>query len=289
MTDVTLTSKGLRLAASVHGPHDAPALLMLHGLSMSRDTWEEAAAPLAGRWQVWTLDFRGHGHSQHAPEYAFDDYVADARAALSAIGRPAVVVGHSLGGLVAGVLAQDADPAVRAVFLEDPPWYFSEPSEAERSGFIPIFEMTAAWQAKVQASGAPLELYFARMTTMPVPMGGVASEHFSERHLLSHASALQRQDPRCWGGEPADVRALLAGPAIVTARPLRCPVTVIQADARCGAALLDGHEARFSAANPHARMLRYGGCGHHPHRSLKYEARFREDLGTFLEGCLDRS
>lgn len=283
MTDVTLTSKGLRLAASVHGPREAPALLMLHGLSMSRDTWEETAAPLAGRWQVWTLDFRGHGHSQHVSAYAFGDYVDDARAALALIGRPAVLVGHSLGGVVAGVLAQDADAPVRGVFLEDPPWYLGESAEAERSGFIPIFEMTAAWQAKVQAASSPLETYVSRMHTMPVPMGGVAGEHFSARHLLSHASALQRQDPRCWGGVPADVRVVFDALRIDTGRPLRVPVTVIQGDARCGAAFLAGHEARFAAANPHARILRYDGCGHHAHRALKYEARFREDLERFLE------
>ena len=51
-----------------------------------------------------------------------------AEAALAAIGRPAIVVGHSLGACVAGVIGQNT-PNVRAVFLEDPPWFLGDPDE----------------------------------------------------------------------------------------------------------------------------------------------------------------
>lgn len=98
MTDVTLVNSSLKLAASIYGPDDAPPLLFLHGLALSRDTWEEGVGRLAQGFQVWTLDFRGHGHSNHAASYTLADYVSDASTALDAIGRPAVIVGHSLGG-----------------------------------------------------------------------------------------------------------------------------------------------------------------------------------------------
>ena len=46
MTDITIENRGIRLAASVDGPANAKAILFLHGLSLSRDTWQETAKRL---------------------------------------------------------------------------------------------------------------------------------------------------------------------------------------------------------------------------------------------------
>src|SRR5262249_9820517 len=97
MTDISLSNGSIRLAASVHGPMDAPPILFLHGVTLSRDSWEEIKDRLIGRCCVWALDFRGHGHSDRASDYDLSGYVSDAETALAAIGRPAIVVGHSLG------------------------------------------------------------------------------------------------------------------------------------------------------------------------------------------------
>lgn len=94
MTDITLDNHGVRLAASVDGPTNGEPILFLHGLSVSRDTWQEIGGRLKDRYRVWTLDFRGHGHSDRAASYALADYVSDAETALAAIGRRAVIVGH---------------------------------------------------------------------------------------------------------------------------------------------------------------------------------------------------
>ena len=59
MTDLTLSNGALKLAASVYGPPDRPPLLFLHGLGLSRDSWEEGAQRLMDRYQIWTLDVRG--------------------------------------------------------------------------------------------------------------------------------------------------------------------------------------------------------------------------------------
>ncbi|MGY4154645.1 pimeloyl-ACP methyl ester carboxylesterase [Bradyrhizobium sp. USDA 4461] len=279
MTDITLDNAGLRLAASVGGPVDGEPILFLHGLSLSRDTWQEIGGRLSDRYRVWTLDFRGHGHSDRAASYALADYLSDARTALAAIGRPAVIVGHSLGGCVAGVLAQRGDANVRAVFLEDPPWYLGQPGEWEKSAFPKLFSIVSARQAAWQQARAPLGTYLAFLADSPTPMGGIGRDHFSSRHLLSHASALQRQDGRCWadGNVAGSVLA-----AIPTEREFLCPVRIVQADPGCGAAFLPDHDARLAHANPRADIVRYAGCGHSPHRAIAFEQRFAADLQGFL-------
>ncbi len=103
MTDISLENDGVNLALSAYGPADAEPLLFLHGMSLSRDTWEDIAFRLMGRLRVWILDFRGHGHSDRASSYEIRDFLSDAETALTAIGRPTIVVGHSLGGCIAGL------------------------------------------------------------------------------------------------------------------------------------------------------------------------------------------
>ncbi|MGN1288046.1 MAG: alpha/beta fold hydrolase [Bradyrhizobium sp.] len=285
MTDIALDNHGIRLAASVHGPTDGEPILFLHGLSLSRDTWEEIAGRLKDRYRVWTLDFRGHGHSDRAPDYDLAGYVSDAKTALAAIGRPAVIVGHSLGGCVAGALAQSGDANVRAAFLEDPPWYLGQPGEWEKSAFPKLFSIARARQAAWQQARAPLGTYLAFVSDSPTPMGGIGRDHYGPRHLLSHASALQRQDGRCWAdGNVAG--AVLA--AIPTEREFLCPVRIVQADPGCGAAFLRDHEARLAYGNPRADIVRYEGCGHSPHRAIAFEQRFAADLQAFLSGLPSR-
>jgi pimeloyl-ACP methyl ester carboxylesterase len=280
MTDITIANGSARLAASVYGLQNAAPILFLHGISLSRDTWDEIAQRLANEYCVWTLDFRGHGHSDRTASYELADYAADAEAALTAIGRPAIVVGHSLGGCVAGVLAQKPHPKVRAVFLEDPPWYMGTPGEWEQTQFPKLFAIVSAKQAAWQQEGAPLEAYLTFLSNAPSPMGGVSSDHLSARHLLSHASAIQRQDNRCWENVIQPSGGILT--AIDTEQQLRLPARVIQADPGCGAAMLDSHVRRWAKTNPHAEVIQYRGCGHSVHRARAFEQRFFDDLKTFI-------
>src|SRR6267154_6735053 len=98
MTHLTLANGNVRLAASVDGPMDAVPILLLHGASVSRDTWDETKQQLMDRYCVWTLDFRGHGHSDRAPNYNLAGYVSDAETALAAIGRSAFMTRGALAG-----------------------------------------------------------------------------------------------------------------------------------------------------------------------------------------------
>lgn len=278
MTDLTIKNGPLNLAASVYGREGAPDVMFLHGISGARDTWEEAVARLEDRFRCWTLDFRGHGHSDRADSYLIADYASDAAALLDVIARPTLVVGHSLGAVTAAALAQGPHPYVKAVFLEDPPYYLKEPQEWARGPYAAAFQ--AAWdkQIEMEKAGATLGDYLAFVASVPAVQGGVMKDHVGPRHLLSFASALQRHDPASWA--PALSRAVFA--AFDTDKPLRVPALLIQADANLAPAFMQGHEQRFLKTNSAATVFYYEGATHRIHATRATSARFLGDLDAFV-------
>jgi pimeloyl-ACP methyl ester carboxylesterase len=102
-------------------PGAEPPALLLHGIGNYGRVWDFVAAAIGGRLRLVAPDARGHGESV-TPEtgYAPEDFVADAIAVLDATGltRP-VVVGHSMGGAHALVLAATHPDRVGALALVD--------------------------------------------------------------------------------------------------------------------------------------------------------------------------
>ncbi|MFJ6797782.1 alpha/beta fold hydrolase [Streptomyces sp. NPDC091268] len=99
---VATSADGSRLHVEVHGPEDAPAVVLAHGWTCSTAFWAAQVRALAGTHRVVVYDQRGHGRSPAATAYSTaalaDDLVAVLRAAL-APGERAVVAGHSMGGM----------------------------------------------------------------------------------------------------------------------------------------------------------------------------------------------
>jgi non-heme chloroperoxidase len=118
-------SGGLVLTADVLGPEDGPTVLLLHGGGQTRHSWAGTAGVLASSgWRVWSVDQRGHGDSNWAPDgdYTVDAFAADVGAIARSMPRPPVLVGASLGGiaslLTVGEAEQQAELA-RALVLVD--------------------------------------------------------------------------------------------------------------------------------------------------------------------------
>ncbi len=80
-----------------------PALLLLHGITNSSETWEHVAPRLAERFTVIAPDLLGHGNSATPRgDYSLGAHASGARDVLTALGIDrATVVGHSLGGGIA--------------------------------------------------------------------------------------------------------------------------------------------------------------------------------------------
>jgi pimeloyl-ACP methyl ester carboxylesterase len=279
MNDVTLPCGTVALAASVYGPAEAPPVLLLHGLGNARDVWFHWAMRLADRYRVLALDFRGHGHSARAPRYALTDFVADAEAALAWLGRPTCVVGHSLGGTVAGALSVAGHPLAARALLVDPAWYFAEPEEFARTVYPKRFAMLQGAVERLRAADTPLAAWMEMIANTPHPRGGTFADVLPQHQVVSHASALQRQDPACWSATPSEMFG-----GIDVDAPFRVPTTVIQADSALGAALLDHQAERMQQHNRPAALWHYMGSDHFPHRTTTFADRFGADLERFLLG-----
>ncbi len=114
---------GVRIAADRLGDPLAPAVVFLHGGGQTRRSWGRAAAAVAARgWQAVTVDLRGHGESDWSKDgdYRVTSFAGDVIEVLRHLPPRPVLVGASLGGFTAMLVAGELSPAtVRAVVLVD--------------------------------------------------------------------------------------------------------------------------------------------------------------------------
>jgi pimeloyl-ACP methyl ester carboxylesterase len=102
------------------GPHDAPALLLIHGTAASTRSWEPLLPLLTGSHRVIRIDLLGCGESARpdGASYAVPDQARRAGEALDRLGAEQVtVVGHSSGGVFATALAEQRPDLVTAAVL----------------------------------------------------------------------------------------------------------------------------------------------------------------------------
>jgi pimeloyl-ACP methyl ester carboxylesterase len=123
---MTLTFEGVggvKLAASAFGQEDGPLVVMIGGLGQTRHSWGRAAERIGeAGWRAITLDLRGHGESGWSDDgrYGYDRTAGDVIAVIRALGKPAVVVGASLGGKIGMTAAGEGGPEiVRALVIVD--------------------------------------------------------------------------------------------------------------------------------------------------------------------------
>src|SRR5690242_12107839 len=97
----TETINGLRLHFLHAGVESAPVLCFLHGGAAHAHWFDRVIPAFADRFNVVSLDQRGHGESDWAspPAYATEDFASDLLALMDRLGWARMtLVGHSMGG-----------------------------------------------------------------------------------------------------------------------------------------------------------------------------------------------
>lgn len=167
----------VELAYALHGDPSSPAVVLLHGMGSlsSRVSWDAVVPDFARDHFVMVPDLRGHGRSPRPGRYTMAEMADDVAALLDSLEvAGALVIGHSMGGVVAMMLAVRRPDLVGALVIEDappplPPEYRVDPpippaEQADPTDYnasvrpLVLRELTApppAWSAHVGTIVAP--------------------------------------------------------------------------------------------------------------------------------------
>jgi 3-oxoadipate enol-lactonase len=149
---------------SLHGPADAPVVVLSSSLGATRAMWDPQVPGLAERHRVVTYDTRGHGGSP-APDgpYSLDDLTDDLVALLDRLGvERASVVGLSLGGMTGMRLAAREPGRVDRLALMctsakvDPEGFLDRAAQARAGGTAPLAPtVVGRWLTPAHAAAHP--------------------------------------------------------------------------------------------------------------------------------------
>lgn len=114
-------------------------ILLIHGGAAHSGWWDHVAPVLAQRRRVIAFDLSGHGDSTRRAKYSVDHWAAEAQAVIdqAALTAAPVVVGHSLGGIVAAALAHRASSALGGVVVVDSPLDLEPPAVSAAARDVP--------------------------------------------------------------------------------------------------------------------------------------------------------
>jgi pimeloyl-ACP methyl ester carboxylesterase len=108
------------LALTRHGaPSDRPPLVIAHGLFGSGRNWGVLAKRLSDTREVVAVDMRNHGDSPWTDRHDYPGMARDLAEVIAAEGRDCDLLGHSMGGKAAMVLALTAPAGLRRLIVAD--------------------------------------------------------------------------------------------------------------------------------------------------------------------------
>lgn len=248
------------------GPDNGPPLVLLHGVTRRWQDFNSILPALSLNHRVLGVDLRGHGRSGRVPgAYRVIDYVNDVVELIrETADEPVVLIGHSLGSMVAAAVAARAPDRVRTLVLEDPT--FEMTARRIREGtFLDLFhafQPHAGSQHTVSAIArelgqAPIYLPGRSET---VTLGSLRNEVA----LRFSAACLKQLDRDVL--TPAIAEQWLDGYDVpTTLNSLKCPTLLLQGDFSAGGALPDPYATELASLIPGCVHIRVPGVGHNIH------------------------
>lgn len=189
----------------------ADPVVLIHGTAANTSWWEPLAPHLSRARRVVAVDISGHGDSGHRDEYSTALWVAELAAVIRhACDGKAILIGHSMGGVLALHAAADAPDLIRGVVLVD-----SAVMRHPRQSRTPS-AARSAYRSKAEALRA-----FRLLPDQPVA-DLTYSRYLAERSLTRRRGGWEwKFDPRIFG--------CLAGVEIDSIlRRVGCPIAMVR-------------------------------------------------------------
>ena len=190
---------GVKLHCYAYGDRSRSPVLMLHGLSRAGDTWTPVADALAEQHWVLCLDQRGYNTSDRPGEYSFELMAADLVAVLDDLDlATSALVGHSMGGSVAYIVAEEHPNRITRLVIEDTPppkveWTdIPMPPDEPPEGWTVVFDWPLAAALTRQLNDANPR-WWQRLPDIAMPtliIGGGSTSHVSGRDLEGVAALI---------------------------------------------------------------------------------------------------
>lgn len=258
-----------------YGSSSAEPLVMLHGGAWCWQEYLSLIPNLSRRWHIYALDLRGNGRSGWVPgHYRLEDFTEDAVAFVRQLDKPAVLVGHSLGGAVALMAAARYPEKVKALIIEDTPPTLDNYKRIVESGR----EMFGVWLELKRSAHSEQELTLAlaeRYGNFP----GVTSQW-----LLYFAQCLWQLDPTYFDSLVYDFNGFAKGYDYrqILAR-ITCPVLFIRGETKLGAVMTDEEISLLRRSFSNVSFARIDGVGHLLHLQDQGQAPVLAEMTRFLE------
>ena len=250
------------------GRPEAPPLLFLHGIGGAARAFRGQLDHFGAEYRSIAWDMPGYGNSTPLPLVTMDALAAALAGFIEELGlRRPVLVGHSLGGMVAQRLLARAPQAARAVVLAQTSAAFGSRDPAWQAEFL------SARLGPLDAGRSMAALAEAMVTDMAGP--GADPEGLAlARDCLAHTpdSTFRDSIMAMPGFDGRDALARLTVPALVLAGTLDT------------AAPARGME-RMAACIPGAQYVALDGVGHLAH--LEQPGAFNAAVAQFLRGLPD--
>lgn len=255
---------------SIHyaeAPGPGMPLVLIHGITGALDTFAPLLPTLAQQAHVYAVDLRGHNLSGRMPgAYRVADYARDVAAFMQrVVGQPAVVAGHSLGGVIAVWLAAHEPDWVRSIFLEDPPLYLTQPPRLQQTPFYGFFLFLRDSLHQHHARNGTLEEMIGFVSQLPANDKQTMLQVAGAEAVRLRAIELQRMDPAIL--DPAIDGTILGGrePDQLLAQ-IRCPIHLLAAQPELGGAMPAQDVQHFVVQVPHCTYAVLDGTGHGIHQ-----------------------
>ena len=233
-----LANRGTTFVREAAGPSGARTLILLHGWTATADlNWFTSYNALAEHFNVVALDHRGHGRGIRSDnEFTLEDCADDVVALADHLDIDAfTVVGYSMGGAIAQLVAKRHQDRVEALVLGATASYFSD-TRAERFSFMGLSGLaTLAKYTPAQARQWITEhAYLNRKAEGWHPWAIEEASRHDWRMILEAGSAIGNFDSRTWLHEldiPTSVLVTMADTIVPTKRQIQLFEALPQAEA----------------------------------------------------------
>jgi pimeloyl-ACP methyl ester carboxylesterase len=270
------------LHVGLAGDKASPPLLLMHGITVSHETWDWFIPKLAQRYRVLALDFRGHGKSGRAPgDYQPQAFVTDAIAVLEELAEgPAILLGHSLGGMTGAALSQQRPDLVKVAILEDPPLSSMDAGSAIHANpMLDAFRLMRATVPELQKNNVPASAIAGTMATMPSSSGQPMGQ-------LIHAEAIEVMARALLDLDATVLDPVLDGTAknsFDRTQPIEVPTMIVSADPAMPDALATPDVVNpIMEISPQVEHRAIPGAGHLVHDGLATRDGFVDQVEEFL-------